>query len=271
MRNLPTNAVKEFYDKEAPKYDQEYDEPYWKLYNDITWCNVERFLPRRKDAVILDAGGGTGYWSIRLAKLGYKVVLADISENMLKVAEDKIKTAKLEDRIETKTVDIRDMSCFKSNSFDLALAEGDPVSYCLDAEKAISELARVVKRRANVIVSVDSKYPMISHFVAEHSFDELAKFLRSSILDSRDGAFRMQAFTPEELRILFESCGLAVVKIIGKPILVQSIPKEKRNEIIRANFKQILKSELDFCDVPSIIGLGGHLEIVGKKRNYFHA
>jgi hypothetical protein len=30
-------------------------------------------------------------------------------------------------------------------------------------------------------------------------------------------------------------------------------------------FERILKLELDYCAAPSIVGMGGHLEIVGEK------
>jgi ubiquinone/menaquinone biosynthesis C-methylase UbiE len=220
----------------------------------------------------LDAGGGTGYWAIRLAKHSYKVVLTDISENMLKVASEKIRMEKLEDKIEIKNVDIREMSCFPSNSFDMAIAEGDPVSYCLNAEKAVKELARVVKENAHLVVSVDSKYTTISRILipymiqenfSEQAFNKLSQFLKTGIL-KRD--FEFQAFTPEELKALFETCGLKVIRIIGKPILTQLIPTEKRDETIKNDFTKMLRLELKFCDASSLVGIGGHLEIVGIKH-----
>jgi 2-polyprenyl-3-methyl-5-hydroxy-6-metoxy-1,4-benzoquinol methylase len=60
-------------------YDSEYFE-HFALYHRVTLDNIKRFLPREKDAIILDAGGGTGICSVELAKLGYRVVLTDISE-----------------------------------------------------------------------------------------------------------------------------------------------------------------------------------------------
>ena len=68
-----TESVKDYYDRTALEYDNEYDVPYWKLYHEIIWENIKLFLPKNKDAIILDAGGGTGYWAIRLAQYGYKV------------------------------------------------------------------------------------------------------------------------------------------------------------------------------------------------------
>ena len=274
MRDQKTESAKEFYERTAEDYDKEYEEPYWKLYDEITWENIKQFLPKRKKVLILDAGGGTGHWAIRLAKNGYRVVLTDISENMLKVAKEKIKKEKLQDKVETKNVDIRDMSCFPSDSFDMAIAEGDPVSYCLNAERATRELARVVKQNAHVVVSVDNKYTVIHRVLipqliqenfSKQASNKLSRFLRTGVL-RRD--FEFQAFTPEELKALFETCGLKVIRIIGKPILAQLIPREKRDKTIKNHFASMLKLELKFCDTPSLIGIGGHLEMVGIKRAY---
>jgi len=267
---MTKDLVKEFYDRIAEDYDKEY-ETSMKLYNEITWSNIKRFLPKRKNAVVLDAGGGTGYWAIRLAKLGLRVVKTDITENMLRVDKEKTEKEGLQDRIETKIVDIRDMRCFPASHFDMALAEGDPVSYCLDAKKAIDELTRVTKANGQVIVSVDSKYPAISRLISERSFDKIAEFIGSGIVKGGTtgtlvGEFDFQAFTPEELKTLFEACGLKVVRIIGKPILIRLVPTEKRKEIYEKNFAELLELEERFCDTPSLVGIGGHLEIVGLKQ-----
>lgn len=272
MKGQDSNAVKEFYERTAEEYDKDYERPYRKLYHEITWNNIKQFLPKRKNAVILDAGGGTGYWAIRLAKRGYRVVLTDISRNMLKVAHRKIESEGLQGEIETRIVDIRNMNCFPSDSFDMAIAQGDPVSYCLNAEKAVRELARVVKADAHVVASVDSKYNMIHQILipnaieerfSKQALDKMSLFLRTGFLRTD---YEFQAFTPEELKALFETCGLRVLRIIGKPVLTQFIPREKRDEIVGNHFRRVLKLELNLCDVPSLVGIGGHLEIVGVKQ-----
>lgn len=53
------------------------------LYNRITWDNITRFLPEDRGGVILDAGGGTGFWAVQVAELGYRVVLVSMSAGML--------------------------------------------------------------------------------------------------------------------------------------------------------------------------------------------
>lgn len=189
------------------------------------------------------------------------MVLTDISENMLKVAKEKIKKENLQDKIETKIVDIREMNCFPSNHFDIALAEGDPVSYCLDPKKAVSELKRVVKTNTHVIASVDSKYSMLSGMIRRNDFNKIPMFLETCIFEM---PFKAKAFTPNELKTLFEICGLKVIRIIGKTVLTR-IPREQQ-DIIITNFDKILELELKYCDNPSLVGVGGHLEIVGMKQ-----
>ena len=261
MSNLDMKQVKDFYDNQAESYDKEYDVPYYRLYHEITWHNIKRFLPKRKNSLILDAGGGTGYWAIKLAKLGYQVILTDISEIMLKVSEEKIKKENVQDKIETKIVDIREMDCFSSNSFDLVLAEGDPVSYCLNPKKAIIELKRVVKPNAHVIISVDNKYSMISSMMRRKWFDKIPSLIKTGIWNE---PFTTQFFTPNELRTLVETCGLKVVRLIGKPILTRILSEQN---IITNHYQQILEMELKYCDEPSLVGFGGHLEIVGLKQD----
>jgi hypothetical protein len=61
-----------------------------------------------------------------------------------------------------------------------------------------------------------------------------------------------------------------VARLIGKPILSRFISREKRSEITDSCFEALLELEERFCDIfcdiPSLVGIGGHLEIVGIKK-----
>ena len=65
-------------------------DPYWKIYREITWKHMKPYLPRRSGAKVLDAGGGTGVWAVKLARSGFQVTLADTSQGMLESARKKI-------------------------------------------------------------------------------------------------------------------------------------------------------------------------------------
>jgi ubiquinone/menaquinone biosynthesis C-methylase UbiE len=107
-----------YYEKKAVEYDNIYEEGQWRLYDDLTWHFVEPYLPSSLNANILDIGGGTGKWSIKLAQLGYLVTCADISNAMLDIAKKKVEKLNLAQKIQFKESDIRDMKEFEDNQFD---------------------------------------------------------------------------------------------------------------------------------------------------------
>ncbi|MDH5482801.1 MAG: hypothetical protein OEY22_07985 [Candidatus Bathyarchaeota archaeon] len=50
---------------------------YYKIFDTITWKYIEPHVPTNPNALVLDAGGGTGRWTARMTKKGCRVVLID--------------------------------------------------------------------------------------------------------------------------------------------------------------------------------------------------
>lgn len=257
--------IVEYYKKVADDYDRDYDAPYWKkVYDKITWAFIEPYLPKGGEA--LDAGGGTGKWSIPLARRGLQVTLVDISKEMLAVAEAKVMREGLQELVTIKQGDIRKLD-FASDSFDFVLAAGDAVSYCGDGERAITELARVLKPSSHIVASVDSAYPLMRRRLLEDfDFDAAIRFLGERKFEVRGAGFESRAFTPEELRGVLERNGLEVLKIIGKPVSL-GISNEKVNQILSDPdaTEMLLRLQMVLCDMPSLSGFGGHLQAMALK------
>lgn len=254
-----------YYDEKAPYYDGEYKTLFDDLYREITWNTIQRFLPGSRDSLILDAGGGTGEWAIPLAELGYRVVLTDISRGMLRQARLKCEEKGLK-HVTFKRVDICEMSCFTSEHFDMILIQGDPLSYCGNAEKALAESYRVLKKGTYCIASVDSKYHMVLKFIASHMWDELDELLRTGTASFQTG-FTIRYFSPHELTDLMVGAGFEPVRIVGKPVFLSLLPKDIGNKLLQEgkSYEKVLELELSHGDSPSLVGYAGHLEIVGRK------
>lgn len=171
--------VIEYYKKTAKDYDKEYEVPVFKqLYDKITWRYIEPYLP--KEGLVLDAGGGTGKWAIPIARAHKKleVVIYDISQEMLDVALEKVREMSLGNRIRVKQGDICNID-FPDDYFDFLLAEGDPISYCSDPDKAVGELYRVLKPGCYAVAGVDSLLQIIRHAVSvRHDLDTAFNILR---------------------------------------------------------------------------------------------
>lgn len=247
-------------------YDSDYFE-HFALYHRITLDNIKRFLPREKDSLILDAGGGTGIWSVEFAKLGFRVVLTDISEGMLDKAREKVRELGLEDRIETAISDIRDMPEFPKDHFAMVLCEGDPLGYCGDCAKAMTELVRVVRPGGRVIASVDNRSSALRWLGKTPDLEAVKRLLETGdvVMPDKREDFRyvVHTFTPEELRELFQLNGLDVERIIGKLVLAHRLSGlESENPEVR---EWLYGLELKHNDDPAYLPWAGHLEIVGRK------
>jgi len=92
--------------EKSKKYDESFSMLHFRVFDAITWRYLEPYLPVNPEALVLDAGGGTGRWTIRMAKKARRVVLIDLSEGMLIVAADRIKRENLEGNVIIKKVDI---------------------------------------------------------------------------------------------------------------------------------------------------------------------
>lgn len=256
-----------FHNEISQKYEKEYQTPYWNLYHEITWEHIKKYLPKDKKYPILDAGGGTGYFSRRLAKFGFNVVCSDVAEKMLNAGRKIVKNTSLADKINFVVSDITDMKKFENNSFSLVLAEGDPVGYCGDPQKAIKELARVARKGSAIIVSVDSLFSVMDRMISDKKFKLLPKLLETHVSDFF-GQYPQYNFSTEELRKLYSRNNISVDSIIGKTVFTRFIPRDKIDELLanESFYKQILKLELSFNNETSIVGFADHIEIAGIKK-----
>lgn len=106
-----------------------------------------------KNKRILDVGTGTGFLAILLAELGHDVVGVDLSEKMLKKAEEKAEKRNV--NIEIMVGDAENLP-FEDNSFD-AVINRHLLWTLPNPQKAINEWKRVVKNGGKV-VAIDGKW-----------------------------------------------------------------------------------------------------------------
>lgn len=264
--NAHLESVAAHHDEEAQTYDAEYFARF-ALYHQVTLDNLRRFLPQTKDQPILDAGGGTGIWSVELARLGYRVVLTDISPGMLAQAERKIAELGLAAQVTITVADICQMPMFRDHQFSMVLCQGDPLSYCGNHRAAIRELVRVLAPGGTLIASVDNRVGVLSWLRETEDLTLVQHLLRTGevVTPGKDGEllYPIHAFTPEELRELWHSAGLSVERIIGKPVLAQRLAcfRSTNPEVQR----KLLALELEINADPAFVPWGGHLEIAGRK------
>ena len=265
MPHSPT--PERYYDRIAHRYDAMYDTPYWDLYRRVTWEHAKPLLPRDRSP-ILDIGGGTGIWAVKLAKSGHDVTCADLSHKMVDVARAKAEQAGVADRVACVRSDLQDLKEFGEGSFAVVWAQGDPLSYVPDPAAALKSVARVLRPGGLLVASVDSKFAAIEHFLQLGDTEALEKFLRTGrdewLGDRAEERFPVTFFSPDDLAKLLDRRGFSVISMIGKTVL----PLRKFEKLLDdpGHFRRLLDIELSLNRERSLLGFAGHLEVAGRLK-----
>lgn len=218
-----SRMVKEWFTKTAShEWRRLKQDPYHQIEFFVTMHFLTKYLPEK--GLILDAGGGSGRYTIELAKRGYDVILLDLVPKMLKMAERKIRRAGVKKRVKQIVEgSIEDLSMFSDETFDAVLCLGAPLCHILNPqrrEKAVKELLRVAKKDAPIFASVISRLGLLKtlliripheiHYAKHHL--EVGDYVPGV---HGEGFTAAHWFQPEELRHLFEAQGVKVLEMAG--------------------------------------------------------
>ncbi len=249
-------------------------DPYHRLEFDTTMHYLEKYLPAKGS--ILDAGGGPGRYTIELARLGYEVVLLDLTPENLELARTRIARAGVRRRVEGIVKgSLADLSRFANKSFDAVVCLGGALSHVLNGrrrEKAIDELVRVSKRGAPIFISVIGRMGLLISelmlFPEEIEIDKLFGKARDTG-DYRGGyGFApCHFYLPEELKIFLERRGLKILEMAGLEGLASGHRKET-NRLARAYpkaWKVWWETHLRTCTHPAAVGISEHFLVVCRK------
>ncbi|MFZ5967960.1 MAG: class I SAM-dependent methyltransferase [Bacillota bacterium] len=177
------------FDKVANDYDPWYTSALGKFVDEVeTQLAFSLFQPK-PGMRILDVGCGTGNFSIKLAKMGCKVIGVDISEEMLAIARKKAADAKLD--MEFHQMDVYHLD-FEDNSFD-GIFSMAAFEFIHDGKAAYQELFRVLNPGRKLLIGTihrDSSWGRLymSKEFQENSVFQHAKFLSLEELKSLDSS-----------------------------------------------------------------------------------
>jgi SAM-dependent methyltransferase len=259
-RSRDIESIRKRWNERAQRYDEWYKTFQGAVEHYVDWELLKGYLPKNRDAEILDAAGGTGRMTLPLAKMGYSITLCDISSEMLDVARQKLLREGVLNRVKILECDVCDLR-FSDESFDFVLCWNGVIG-------AAKELIRVTKRNAKVSIFLANRSRGAIRLFAEDPKLAL-RLVKSHINYLLDDQEKYNAVSPEEARRLFEAEGIRVIDIYAVCgwLDILRLPDEvlESTNWDEEFFTQVTEMVLKLSKEPSVKGMSRHLVLYGEK------
>jgi SAM-dependent methyltransferase len=226
-------------------------------------------------ARILDLGGGPGRYAIELAKRGHRVVLADLSPELLEVARRRVAESDVSGVESFDVVSAMDLGRYADGSFDAVIAFGP--FYHLVAEherrRAAAEIRRVLVSHGQAFVAF---IPRLSGLIglidraanrpAQVSDAVLRTAADTGVFSNLAGSGFQEGYypVPGEIEQLFVASGFRCDDMLS----LKSIANDRAHQVAR--LEPTARAEVErlaraLCRRPEIIATCGHALLVASK------
>lgn len=230
-------------------------------YHSIEYLTTIRYfdmlLP--KDGKILDCCAGGGAYSFYLAEKGYCVTATDLSPKNIQMIKNDKRSGMLNEIMQ---LNVLDMSCFESNSFDVVLCMGAFYHLKTEAErrKCIAECLRVLKDGGIFVLAYINRNPCVLY-----QFWQKPKNIKNQakLISTGDNGFFYAADFGEIDNILTDF-NLLKMKNIG--VDGSAYPLQKKiNSLNKKQFADFMNYHFSVCEQSSIIGNSMHGLLFARK------
>lgn len=271
---------KKFFKGYSKNVDSSNSLGFWKLTDEIILTALLDNLNRRERVTIVDFGGGTGRWLEMLDNYFRKssFILIDLSEDMIKRAKMRKAAGEFKNDLNIIQADIGKVP-LENCSSDYVISTYNPLSFCDDPQKVISEAYRVLKHGGRAMVSAQSYYnaiySKINNFLV--SGIELRSIYENKKVRWTDNVPELWQFKKSDMERMFTSAGFKEVCCRGIATLVQPQNEDfdpenrklgalsKKLNQDKSFYNEVLKIELQASKDPDAIDRSMNIMAIGTK------
>lgn len=235
-----------------------------RLRSELAWENLRRFLPHDTSKHrALDVGGGTGFASLHLARLGYEVVLLDSSKQMLSIARQDADTCGMTPRIcfcQAETGQLRE--CLPAESFDFVICH-NLLEYTEDPFATVRDIAHVIRNDGVVSVLVRNRVgEVLKDAVRSGDWKRAAADLTAeTVVDGLYGN-PVRLFVPADIREMLARAGLEVVGEHGVRVFFDYVGIENPTD---ETYCQIFELESDLGARPEFFAIARYIQVIARR------
>jgi S-adenosylmethionine-dependent methyltransferase len=251
--------------QDAEKYAAYLKTPAGRLRSELAWENLRRFLQREAAAKhrALDVGGGTGFASVQIARLGYEVVLLDGSEQMLGIARQDADACGVTPRISfchDETGQLREL--FAAESFDVVVCH-NLLEYSEDPAATVRDIAHVLGMDGVMSVLVRNRAGEVLKEAVKSGDWKLAtaNLTAETVVDTLYGN-RMRLFAPADLQEMLTGAGLEAVAEHGVRVFFDYLGMENPTD---ETYAQIFELESKLGARPEFFAIARYIQVIARR------
>jgi S-adenosylmethionine-dependent methyltransferase len=257
MRTLNTSRF-----QDADKYASYLKTPAGRLRSELAWENLRRFLPHNASKRrALDVGGGTGFASAQLARMGYEVVLLDGSEPMLRIARQQAEASRVAARISFCHADAGQLpELFDAASFDIVVCH-NLLEYAENPFATVEGIAHVLRKDGVLSLLVRNRAgEVLKEAIKSRNFKiATANLTAETVVDSLYGE-SVRVFAPAEVRDLLTGAGLEVVAELGVRVFFDYLGLENLADA----YSQVFKLESALGVRSEFAAIARYIQVIAR-------
>ncbi|MGB7281494.1 MAG: methyltransferase domain-containing protein [Candidatus Acidiferrum sp.] len=263
--NVTANADSERFESGANKYAAYLETPEGRLRSDLTFANLQDFLPLqvKSSFCALDLGCGTGAMAVRLARLGMQVTLLDSSVEMLDIAKRAAREAGVTDKVVLQQGDVTQLAnLFHARTFDVILCH-NILEFCHDPGAVLRGAGRAL-RDSSAMLSVLVRNRAGEVFKAAIQAGDLAAAKNGLTAEwGQESLYggRVRLFTPDILRAMLTEASLATIAERGVRVLADYLPPKVSRS---ADYERIFELERKMGSRPEYAAVSRYTHCLAR-------
>ena len=252
--------------QDSEKYAAYLKTPAGRLRSELAWENVRRFLPRDASKHrALDVGGGTGFATVQLARLGHEVVLLDSSEQMLRIAHQQAEASGVTPRItfcHAEAGQLRDR--FAAESFDVVVCH-NLLEYSENPSTIVRDIAHVLRKDGLLSVLVRNRAGEVLKEAIKSRDWKLAtaNLTTETAVDTLYGN-HIRLFAPSDLHEMLARAGLEVVAEHGVRVFFDYVAQQSPTD---ATYSEIFELETKLGARPEFFAIARYIQAIARRSH----
>jgi S-adenosylmethionine-dependent methyltransferase len=211
-------------------------------------------------ASVIDIGGGTGGFAVRVAELGHRVTVIDPSPDALAILGRRAEESGVADLVSARQGDVASLSgLVPADSADVLLCHG-VLEIVDDPAEALSVLAGVLKSGGVLSLLVNQRHAaVVARAMAGH-FNQAR-----AMLDDPTASGQSRRFTADEVSALLAGTGFEATAMHAVRVFVDLVPSSLV-DLEPGAAAALVELEKAVADRPEYLPLGTQLHVLATRR-----